>query len=111
MRRTLHAATEYRQHLHRAALMAALLLAGSAAMAQSSVTDAPRKEEARTAQPAKEAEPGSGPELNRGVKQDLAKVPSSPDAPAQRKEEPLENTGPVPAQVFTEPEPATETPN
>ena len=92
--------------------MAALLLAGSAAMAQSSTTDAPRKEEARPAQPAKELEPGSGPELNRGVKQDLAKVPASPDAPMQRKEEPMkESNGPVPAQLYVEPEPATDTPN
>lgn len=112
MRRFLLAASNHRQHLQRAALMAALLIAGSAAMAQSSTTVAPRQDAARTAQPAKELEPMSSPELNRGVKQDLAKVPASPDAPMQRKEEPMmESNGPVPLQIYAEPAPMENTPN
>lgn len=79
-----------------------------ASMAQSRTEeDSPAK--ADSDQPALDQE-GGAPALNREVKQDLSKAPSSPDAPARKEEpkEPKEHKGPVSLQVFTEPEPLAE---
>lgn len=89
-------------------LTAGLLFLATASMAQGRAEEAtPAKTE--TEQSAPDQDGAAAPTLSRDVKQELSKVPSSPDAPA-RKEEPMkEETGPVLLQPFVEPEPS-ETP-
>lgn len=104
------ATPRHRKHannLRFAFLTAGSLLLASASMAQSR-TDEATPERTGTELPVLEQDGTAAPTLNREVKQDLSKVPASPDDPARKREEPKEDKGPVPLQPFVEPEPSAE---
>ena len=94
--------------LRLAAVIGLPLLLATTAAAQAS-TDAPAKEQAvapaDAPAPAAVEERADAPTLNRDVKQDLSRTPSSPEGQA-RQEEPLkEEPGPAMLQPYVEPEP------
>ena len=92
--------------LRLAFLTAGFLFLACASTAQSRTEEAEYVKPA-TEEPALDQEGAGAPTLNREVKQDLSKAPSSPDAPARREEQ-KEHKGPVSLQPFVEPEPEPE---